>query len=82
MTQRSIDLFNKALTSTEEERAELAASLLSSRDEAPNASAESAWKDEISQRISNFDSSLTRTIPWDDVKSHVSTSLAHGQKKR
>jgi putative addiction module component (TIGR02574 family) len=82
MTQRSLDLLQQALTLTEEERADLAASLLNSLDASPDPDAESSWQEEVSRRTSDLDSGKTKTIPWQDVQSQVSAALQHGNKKR
>jgi putative addiction module component (TIGR02574 family) len=82
MTERSIELLQRALSLTEEERAELAASLLNSLEASPDPDAEALWQEEISRRASALDSSQSRTIPWQEVQSQVSAALQHGTKKR
>lgn len=82
MTQRSLELLQQALSLTEEERADLAASLLNTLDASPDADAESSWQEEISRRASDLDSAKARTIPWQDVQAQVNAALQHGQKKR
>src|SRR5271157_5494757 len=64
MTQRSLDLLEQALSLTEEERADLVASLLNSLDASPDPDAESLWQQEVSRRASDLDSGKTNTIPW------------------
>ena len=82
MTQRSLELLNQALSLTEEERADLTASLLKSLDDATDPNAESLWQEEISRRVSGLDSGQAKAIPWQEVRSQVSTALQHGLKKR
>jgi len=82
MTQRSLELLQQALTLTEEERADLAASLLNSLDAFPDPEAESLWQEEVSRRASDLDSGEAKTIPWQEVQSQVSAALQHGNKKR
>jgi putative addiction module component (TIGR02574 family) len=82
MTERSIELLQKALSLTEEERADLAASLLNSLDASPDSDAEALWQEEISRRSSALDSGQARTLPWQEVQSQVSPALQHGPKKR
>jgi putative addiction module component (TIGR02574 family) len=82
MTERSIELLQKALSLTEEERIDLASSLLNSLDTSPDPDAEALWQEEISRRASALDSGQSRTIPWQDVQSQVSAALQHGRKKR
>ena len=82
MTERSIELLQKALALSAEERADLAGSLLNSLEEASDADAASAWHEEISQRVADLDSGSARTIPWSQVQSHIAAILQHGSKKR
>lgn len=82
MTQRSLELLNQALALTEEERADLAASLLDSLDGPRDEDAEAAWQEEISKRISDLDSGKAKTIPWEDVQKEVTAVLQHARKKR
>jgi putative addiction module component (TIGR02574 family) len=81
MTERSLELLTQALSLTEKERAELAASLLSSLDEPPDPEAELLWQDEISKRVADLDSGRSRAIPWEEVQLKVSNLLQHGSKK-
>jgi len=82
MTQRSIELLEQALSLTEEERADLVASLLNSLDASPDPDAESLWQEEISRRAADLDSGKAKTVPWQDVQSQASAVLQHGQKRR
>ncbi len=82
MTQRSLALLQQALSLTEEERADLAASLLNTLDASPDSDAESLWQEEISRRASDLDSTKAGTIPWQDVQAQVTAALQHGHKKR
>jgi putative addiction module component (TIGR02574 family) len=78
MTQRSLELLQQALSLTEEERADLAASLLNTLDGSPDPNAESLWQEEIARRASDLDSGKAKTTPWQDVQSQVSAALQHG----
>jgi putative addiction module component (TIGR02574 family) len=80
MTERSIELLQQALSLTEEERADLAASLLNSLETASDPDAEALWQEEISRRATSLDSGQSRTIPWREVQSQVSAALQHGPK--
>jgi putative addiction module component (TIGR02574 family) len=82
MTERSIELLQKALSLTEEERADLAASLLDSLGSSPDPGAEALWQEEIVQRASDLDSGKAKSIPWPEVESRASDALQHGSKKR
>src|SRR4029077_10528508 len=55
MTQQALDLLQKALSLSEEERADLACSLMESLDAAVDEGAESAWSEEINRRITELD---------------------------
>jgi putative addiction module component (TIGR02574 family) len=80
MTERSIALLQQALSPTEEERADLAGSLLNSLDNAQDA--EASWQTEIAQRASRLDSGEAKTVPWPAVQSRISAALRHGPQKR
>ena len=82
MTQRSLELLQQALSLTEEERADLAASILNTLDASPDPDAESLWQEEVSRRVSDLDSGKAKTTPWQEVQSQVSAALQHGDKKR
>jgi len=69
----------KALSLTEEERADLACSLIDSLEPAVDEDAESAWEQEIVRRIADLDSGKARTIPWEDVSVRISAKLPHGK---
>jgi putative addiction module component (TIGR02574 family) len=79
MTQHARDLLQKALSLSEEERADLACSLMESLDAAVDAGAESAWNEEISRRIAELDSGKAKTVPWDEVQRRISSRLKHGK---
>ena len=68
MTQQGLDLLQKALSLSEEERADLACSLMESLDVAVDEGAESAWNEEIGRRIAELDSGKAKTVPWDEVQ--------------
>ena len=82
MTERSQELLEKALALPEEERAELAGTLIESLEPVADADAESAWQNEIGQRIAGLDSGKVRTAPWEEVQSQLASRLAHDPKKR
>ena len=81
MTERSAELLQQALSLTEEERADLAASLLNSLDASPDPDAEALWQEEISRRAAALDSGSARAISWHEVQSLASAALQHGRKK-
>ena len=67
MTQQALDLLQKALSLSEEERADLASSLMESLDASVDLGAESAWSEEISRRIAEFDSGKAKTVPRERI---------------
>jgi putative addiction module component (TIGR02574 family) len=79
MTQQASELLQKALSLSEEERAELAGSLLESLDAGVDEAAEAAWNREIARRIEDLDSGKVKTVPWDTVRSRISSKLTHGK---
>jgi len=79
MTQEADKLLKQALALLAEDRAALAGSLISSLDTVIGASAEGAWRDEISRRIEELDSGKAKTISWDDVQRRIAAKLKNGQ---
>jgi len=79
MTQQASELLQKALSLSEEERAELAGSLIESLDAAVDQAAEAAWNEEIARRIAELESGKAKTIPWEAVRSRISSKLTHGK---
>ncbi|HYL86019.1 MAG TPA: addiction module protein [Candidatus Angelobacter sp.] len=75
MTQQASELLQKALSLSEEERAELAGSLIESLDATVDQATEAAaaWNQEIAQRIKDLDSGKAKTIPWEVVRSRMSS---------
>ena len=74
MTSRAQQLLREALTLPVEERADVAAELLASLDEAPadNAAAvEAAWAHEIERRARRVMSGESAGEPWEDVRARV-----------
>ena len=75
MTQQALDLLQKALSLSEEERADLACSLMESLDEKVDQGVESAWNDEIGSRIADLDSGKAKTVQWDEIRRRISSRL-------
>ena len=74
MTSRAQDLLREALTLPVEERADVAAELLASLDEAPPqdaAEVEAAWAREIERRARRVMSGESAGEPWEDVRARV-----------
>jgi len=79
MTEQASELLQKALSLSEEERAELAGSLIESLDATVDEAAEAAWNEEIARRIADLDSGKAKTIPWEVARSRISSKLSHGK---
>jgi putative addiction module component (TIGR02574 family) len=79
MTRRALELLQKALTLSDEERADLAASLIDSLDTNVDEGAESAWDREITCRIEDLDSGKAKTVPWEEVQRQISAKFSHDE---
>ena len=74
MTSRAQELLREALTLPVEERADVAAELLASLDEAPSKNAaevEAAWAHEIERRARRVMNGESTGEPWEDVRARV-----------
>jgi putative addiction module component (TIGR02574 family) len=81
MTRQALELLQKALSLSDDERAALAGSLLDSLDTAVDEGAEDAWNQEIARRIADLDSGKAKTFPWEELRARISSRLAHGQQE-
>jgi putative addiction module component (TIGR02574 family) len=63
------ELLKKALTLSDHERAELAASLIDSLDTTIDTDAEAAWQAEVVRRLNDIEAGKVKTIPWEEVRS-------------
>jgi putative addiction module component (TIGR02574 family) len=79
MTQQALDLLQKALSLSEEERADLACSLMDSLDNVVDADAEAAWAEEFERRVADLESGKAKTVPWDEVRARISSRLNHAK---
>jgi putative addiction module component (TIGR02574 family) len=70
----------KALNLSEEERADLACSLIDSLDATVDEGAESAWEKEIARRMADLDSGRAKTVSWKEVRGRISSKLPHGKQ--
>ncbi len=78
MTSRAQDLLREALTLPLDERANVAAELLASLDDAGtenSAEVEAAWAAEIARRARRVMAGESEGIPWEDVRSRAEAEL-------
>ncbi|MGB2671325.1 MAG: addiction module protein [Candidatus Acidiferrum sp.] len=81
MTEQASSLLQKALALSEEERADLACSLIDSLDAAVDEAAANAWDQEIAHRISDLNSRRAKTVPWEEIRGRISSKLSNGKKE-
>jgi putative addiction module component (TIGR02574 family) len=66
------DLFAKAVTLPEDDRAALAALLLDSlEDEASDEDVEKAWAAEVQRRMANYRAGNVQTIGWSELRERL-----------
>lgn len=78
MTSRAQDLLREALTLPVNERADVAAELLASLDDAgaeDPAEVEAAWAAEIERRAARVIAGESQGIPWEDVRARADAEL-------
>lgn len=78
MTQEARELLEKALALPENERAELAGTLISSLDATIDQDVDAAWQQEIVRRLDEVQSGDVKTIAWEEVQRKGRT-LLHGK---
>jgi len=71
------ELLRQALTLPDEDRAELAASLIDSLDTTVDDNVEAAWQEEIARRLDEIQSGKVQGIPWEEVR-RKAHKLLHG----
>jgi putative addiction module component (TIGR02574 family) len=81
MTEQASNLLQKALSLSEEERADLACSLLNSLDPTVDEGASGAWDKEVARRISDLDSGRAKSVPWEEVRGRISAKLSNGKQE-
>jgi putative addiction module component (TIGR02574 family) len=67
MNAQSHEVLQSALALPEQDRAQIAASLIHSLDVGGDEDADAAWAAEIQRRVESIDRREARLIPWDDV---------------
>lgn len=71
MATTTNELFQRALSLKEDERAALASLLLESLDTEVEEGVEAAWLEEVERRMAELDSGAAQGIPWEDVKARL-----------
>lgn len=75
MSQEAQEILQKALLLPDNERAELAGSLIASLDEVTDEDSEAAWQEEIARRAKEFRSGKAATTSWSEVQLKARTLL-------
>ena len=75
MTQEARELLDRALTLSEEERAELASTLIDSLDTVIDENVEAAWQQEIARRVDELQSGKAKTLSWQTVREKAQSLL-------
>jgi putative addiction module component (TIGR02574 family) len=78
VTQETQKLLQKALALPENERAELAGTLMSSLDTTIDPDVDAAWQQEVARRLDEVQSGDVKTIAWEEVQRKGRT-LLHGK---
>lgn len=68
MTQQANELLQRALALSDEERAELASTLIDSLDAILDPNAEAAWQEEIARRAEELKSRNVEFVSWQTVR--------------
>ena len=65
------ELYQRAMSLSEQDRAELVGLLLESLELEEDADVESKWLAEIERRMEKLDSGVTQSVPWSEVRLRV-----------
>jgi putative addiction module component (TIGR02574 family) len=76
MTDRAKQLLERALSLSEEERAEIAGVLIESLEPAPDADVEAAWHREVTRRVAELDAGTADSAPWEEVRDRLFSRLS------
>ena len=71
MSTHVTELFAKASSLSEEERATLAGLLIESLESEVDPDVEEAWREEIARRVAELDSGTVETVPWETVRAKL-----------
>ncbi len=76
MAASAKELYERAMSLNDEERAELVGTLLESLEIRDDEGVEAAWLEEIERRVVEFDSGAVKTVSWTEVRSKIFESRA------
>jgi putative addiction module component (TIGR02574 family) len=68
-------ILDEALSLSDQDRAEIAATLIESLDPDADAQTHEAWDAEIAKRLAEIDSGAVTTIPWPEVRKMLRESV-------
>ena len=68
MTHEANELLQRALSLPDDERAELASSLIASLDAATDPDADASWQREVARRSNEVEAGQAGTVPSDEVQ--------------
>ena len=80
MATSAEELYRKALSLDERERAALAARLIESLDTEIEEGVEAAWLAEVERRMEELDSGKVQGIPWDELRARLLGKLDASDK--
>ena len=65
------EIFAKALTLRDEDRADLIGVLIRSLEPEPEEGVEEAWREEIERRAQELESGAVETVPWETIRERL-----------
>lgn len=68
MNAATQELLDTALRLPDNDRADLAASLIESLDQPFDPDAQTAWAEEVRRRVADLDNGSAKAIPWDEAR--------------
>ncbi|MBT8083722.1 MAG: addiction module protein [Woeseia sp.] len=71
MVTATKELYERAMSLNDEERAELVGLLLESLDIVGDDGVEAAWLKEIERRVTELDAGAVKSVPWTEVRARV-----------
>ena len=75
MTKPAEKVLSEALGLGARERAEIAAKLIASLDDAPDEDVEAAWAAEVERRVEAVEAGRANLVPWENVERRVEREI-------